>query len=92
MKYQVYFGIAIRIIILFAVGFIWSYSNPALQDFLGDTPCPLGICGGEFGDKHIEWKPAHYWYSWCMFFLFILSLINAIIGSVNLITKHYSDI
>ena len=91
MKYQVYFGIALRIICLFGVGFLMTYVNPAIADFLGDHPCtkPSG-CGGEFGNRSIEWTASHYWYSWCLAFLFILSLVNVVIGSIKLIGKHYT--
>ncbi len=87
MKYQVYFGIAIRIIILFGVGFMWTFLMPYIKPILGDHPCPTEHCG--FDGGHVSWGAAHYWYFWGMFLLFLLSLINCIIGVVNLLDKHY---
>lgn len=88
MKNIVFFGIAIRIIILFSTGFLISFANPWLHSFFGDvqsTSCNIGDV-----DRCWHWHTSHYWYAWCMFFLFLLSIINCIISIVNIIEKNYN--
>jgi NADH:ubiquinone oxidoreductase subunit 3 (subunit A) len=102
MKYQVYFGIAIRIIILFGVGMLWTFINPELRKFLGDIPCTIILtnqdthikyyaCSNSAFDDAWIWGARHYWYFWMMFLLFILSVINTIFGIATVIRKHYPD-
>ena len=92
MKPQVYFGIAIRIIILVAIGMLITYVNPHLREFFGDTLRDRAE-HMDFGiDPMYDWNARHYWYFWGMFMLFILSLINCIIGISKLVTKHYPGI
>jgi hypothetical protein len=88
MKHQVYFGIAIRIIMLFSTGMLISFASPWLHEFLGDIPRTPGR--NENGiDQLWEWSAAHYWYFWCMILLFLLSMVNLVMASINLIVKHY---
>ena len=87
MKLNVYFGIAFRIIFLFSIGMLMASIRPELHNLLGDTP----------GDTHVNslirdgytWSGVHYWFWWMCFFLFILSLINCIMGIKNIIEKNY---
>lgn len=102
MKYQVYFGIAIRIIILFSIGMLWTFINPALRDFFDDHQCksiaineytkrPYFNCeNSAFSvDEGWIWGARHYWYWWMMFLLFCLSLINIVLGIIRVVDKHY---
>lgn len=89
MKNQVYFGIAIRIIILFCIGMFATFLPEHLRDFFGDHRLSNSFDGGT--DVTWSWGKRHYWYYWMMVFLFILSLINFVLQIVRLINKHYSD-
>lgn len=87
MKLQVYFGIAIRIILLGAIGTLFSFATPALRDFWGDVPRE---CKNPFNvDDGWTWGARHYWYFWTTVLLFLLSLVNAIMGIARLLNKHY---
>jgi hypothetical protein len=88
MKHQVYFGIAIRIIILFGAGLLMSFASPWLHEFFGDSQ--RRECEGSI-DGCWEWSAAHYWYYWGTLLLFLLSLLNIIVASVSLIQKHYPE-
>lgn len=95
MKTQVYFGIAIRIIILFTVGAFMTFLPEILRDFFGDTPhvCEKGYCPHGFGiDVGFKWGTRHYWYFWMMVLLFLLSLANVIVGIIRLVNKHYPEL
>ena len=87
MNTRLYFEIAIRIIVIFAIGMIGTYIPDYLRDFFGDTPIRrhtfLNI------DREWTWGVRHYWYAWMMFFLFVLSVINAGMSIYNLIKKYY---
>ena len=82
MPYKLYFGIAIRIIILVVIGMIGTYIPDQLRGFFGDVPC-TGNCVGP--DKQWIWGARHYWYFWGMFLLFMLSLVSAVIGIFKLV-------
>lgn len=91
MKYKVYWGLVFRIILIFSIGMLWTFINPHLREFLGDTYCGSGNCDGtsfRFDDQWI-WGARHYWYWWMMFLLFILSLTNVVMSSINLVNRHY---
>lgn len=96
MKTQVYFGIAIRIIILFTIGSLMTFVPDHLRAFFGDTVhvCDTGWHShGFFGiDKSYEWGARHYWYFWMMVLLFLLSLVNVIVGIIKLVNKHYPEL
>ena len=95
MKTQVYFGIAIRIILLFSVAMIGTYLPEILRDFFGDTPCVPDAngrgCRNGFGVYDYDWGVRHYWYWWGMFLLFILSLVNCVLSIIGLLDKHYPN-
>lgn len=85
MKTQVYFGIVLGIIILFAVGMAGTYIPDHLRGFFGDQPSDR-----EYGfDASYSWGIRHYWYFWMMIFLFLLSVVNVVVSIINLIKKHY---
>lgn len=85
MKNIVFFGIAVRIIVLFSTGFLISFANPWLHEFFGDKPQAYdGSLDGSW-----KWAAAHYWYFWCMFFLFLLSVVNFVVSTVNIVKKNY---
>jgi hypothetical protein len=101
MKHQVYLGIALRIIILFAVAMAATFVPEQLRDFFGDTSCEgktyewygstrEGCPGSSFGiDEDWQWGARHYWYAWLMVFLFVLSVVNVVMSIVALLKKHY---
>ena len=86
MKMKVYFGIALRIIVLFAVGMLTTLATPYMREFFGDVHKP-----DSYGaiDKDWQWGVRHYWYYWCCWILFVLSAINCVISIVNLIKRNY---
>ena len=89
MKNEVYFGIAIRIIVIFLIGMLWTFVPDQLRDFFGDK---LSTERNGFGfDRDYKWGSRHYWYWWMMFLLFMLSVFSAIMQIVSLIEKHYPD-
>lgn len=100
MKFNVFFGIAIRIIVLFSIGMAMSLLNPLLHDLFGDikhvhqynseVPYCLKYNEHSIVDSEWIWSPTHYWYFWMCFILFILSLVNVIVGIFNLVTKNYN--
>lgn len=89
MKNQVYFGIAIRLIILFVLGMLFTFIPDHLREFFGDTHVP-DI--NTVIDKEWKWGARHYWFAWMMFFLFVLSVINFAVSVVNLVLKHYPEL
>jgi hypothetical protein len=91
MNQKVYFGIAIRLIMLCSIGMLFTFINPQLHTFFGDTILKEGEWDGVFVRDGYNWGARHYWYYWTLFSLFILSLINFIIQVYKLITKHYPN-
>lgn len=85
MKIIVYLGIAIRILILGLVGGVGYYYSEMLHGFFGDKyDCGSWGC-------YWQWGGIHYWYSWTVSLLFILSLLNCIISARKLILKYYPN-
>lgn len=90
MKPQVFFGIVIRIIVLCVFGMLCTFIPDHLRVFFGDTANISGKCNSEFKiDCNWIWGARHYWYAWMMVLLFITSLLNIIIGVVDIVDKHY---
>jgi hypothetical protein len=90
MKHQVYFGIALRIIILFSVAMAMTYVPDQLRGFFGDTPYPHGNYNQrDMVDEYWEWGVRHYWYNVMIISLFVLSAVNVVVMIRNLIVKHY---
>ncbi len=89
MKNQVYIGIAIRIILLCGIAMATTFIPEHLREFFGD------VYDGKFHsviDEGWDWGPRHGWWLFMMLLLFILSLINCIIGSINLVLKYYPEL
>lgn len=86
MKNNVFFAIALRIIILFTIVIMGTFLPEILRDFFGDAP---QINTGDAVDPLWSWGPRHYWYFTMMVFLFILGCTNVIIGIVNIVKKNY---
>lgn len=90
MKTPVFFGIALRIIILFGVAMMATFLPEMLRGFFGDVKC--NPCHQNTNiDVQYYWGARHYWYVWMMAMLFILSVINIIMAIVGLIDKHYPN-
>ncbi len=87
MKNQVYFGIAIRIIVLFSLSMLFTYISEHLRDFFGDIH--QRDRSGCIADENWIWGSRHYWFFWMMFLLFILSAINFVLATISLVEKHY---
>ncbi len=103
MKHQVYFGITIRIILLFGVAMLATFIPEHLREFFADEDCTnnvyymygkkfIGCQGAEVINDGYDWGVRHYWYFWGMLLLFLLSLANVVVSIVNLVNKHYPDI
>ena len=90
MKNEVFFAIALRIIILFALGMAATYIPEHLRDFFGDSPCKK--CDDfSIMDEGYDWGVRHYWYAWMTFFLFILSCTNIVMQIDIIYKKHYQE-
>lgn len=90
MKTIVYLHIAIRIIVLVAIGMMLTYIPEHLRTFFGDTtPSKNTLFIGM--DPSWDWGIRHYWYWWGIFLLFILTLINFIWSVANICNKHYPN-
>jgi len=78
MKNQVYFGIMLRIIFLFAVGMAGTYIPENLREFFGDVALKeyynIGV------DPAYSWGARHYWYFNMMIILFLFSGVNVVIS------------
>ena len=86
MKNEVYFGISVRIIVVFMVAMLWTFVPDQLRVFFNDTECVKSCIGIDAG---WEWGARHYWYWWMMFLLFILSIVSAVMQCVKLVEKNY---
>jgi len=74
--------LGIYIIVLFSIGFSFTYLNDYLQEsgIFGDKACGDNpFCGGGLADREHEWGSRHYWYYWTCAALFIISLIRIVI-------------
>lgn len=99
MKNNVFFGIAFRIIALFAIAMIGSYAPEQLRSFFGDNlhehikGCAKHYTGcvntKNMMDNEWDWGVRHYWYFHMILILFLLSCVNVIMGSINLIKGNY---
>lgn len=83
MKTKVFFGIAIRLIILFTIGFSGTFLPELFNRF------DMNLLGDSIINNKLEWGLRHYWLFWLMIFLFILSLINFVISIINIINENY---
>ena len=88
MKMKVYFGIAIRIVMLFSMGMLVSLASPMLHDFFGDVKLKKVVHGAFINDGY-DWSASHYWFFWMCVVLFLLSVINVIVSIVRLLRKNY---
>lgn len=81
MKFNVYFFIVTRIIILATAGIILSYLPEFYpKSFYNDYVDSYGS---------LSWGARHYWYFWMSFLLFCTSLVHCIMSLVALIEKEY---
>jgi hypothetical protein len=92
MKINLLLEIAARIVVIFIAAILFSYlpETEFLKDIFDDQPCKREYgCGAGFGNSAIKWGARHYYYSWGVFFLFVLSIIHFIMRVVYLARKHY---
>lgn len=85
MKTNVFMAIAIRVIILFAIAIVATFIPEQLREFFGD----VSMNTESSIDPNWAWGARHYWYAWMCVFLFILAMVNVIIGMVNVVKKNY---
>ena len=97
MKLKVYFGIAVRIILLFVTAMMMTYVTEELRTFFGDTyigATKITSCCGEVSrngfDASYKWGARHYWYFHMCLLLFILSLISLSMSIVDILKKNYN--
>lgn len=94
MKLKNYLDISIRILIIGSIGFFMTFIPENFQDYFGDSfhECTLSYCHhGAFSgsiDGEMQWGARHYWFSWTMFVLLILALIEIVIKIVNYFSKY----
>ena len=86
MDFKLFFGISIRIIILFSLAMAGTFIPDHLRVFFGDT-----LSNSIFGDPEWKWGVRHYWYFWMMCLLFILSAINVGLSIYKLIKKNHPE-
>jgi hypothetical protein len=91
MKPKVFLTIAINIITVFTCGMLMTFVTESLRDFFGDTPCNHLYPHSTSMDIEWDWGSRHYFYFWMMVFLFILSIINAVVSIRNILKKHYPN-
>jgi hypothetical protein len=75
MKLNPWYGLSLRIIALFFVAMIVSYSPELFRGFLGDTPIVADGCGIKFGgmiDADWDWGYRHRLYFLMCIALFIV--------------------
>lgn len=101
MKHQVFFGISIRIIFLFTIGFLGTYIPESNRELFGDTYCTIDPETGKLDcdnatifsfDDGWNWGARHYWFWWMCFLLFVLSGANVIWQSIELFKKHHPEL
>ena len=88
MKHNVFFGIAIRIIILFSIFLFGSFIPENLREFFGDT-INITTKYGTPTDEYWHWGTRHYWYAIMVICLFLLSIANLIIYIIHILRKNY---
>lgn len=91
MKTNVFLGISIRIIALFSIAILATFIPEHLRDFFGDIPhvCSHEFCYHSGPDDGWDWGTRHYWFFWMCIVLFLLSLVNLIVSTVNIIKRNY---
>jgi len=89
MKNKVYFGVILRILLLFGIGIFGSYLPEHLRNFFGDKLVdPINNMGI---DRSWDWGVRHYWYFTMIITIFLWSLINFFISSFNILKKEYPN-
>lgn len=93
MKHNVYFGIALRIILLFSIGILMTYVTPFLHTPFGDMPYPEDSYEYRYLNDAIDpywnWSATHYWFNAMCIALFMLSVVNCIVFIVKLVRANY---
>ncbi len=79
MKTNVYLEIVIRIALLGFIGMMWTFIPEQLHDFFGDT-----LRGSNW-----DWGTRHYWYSFTMVLIFIVTLLNLGFSIAKVVNKNY---
>lgn len=87
MKHIVFFGIAVRIVILFLFGMAFSFIPDKLHGFFGDVYVERDY--GVLVVSEWQWGVRHYWYFWMMFLLFVLSAVNTALSIARIINREY---
>lgn len=90
MKNEVYFGIVWRIVLLFSFAILGTFISdmPQMRTFFGDIPKERTPFSIEL-DDYWDWGVRHHWYFWMMLILFLVSVVNVIVGIDALIKKYY---
>jgi hypothetical protein len=85
MRTKIFIMIALRIILITAIGMAMTFAPEYLRGFFGDK---IAKCESHsLIDDYWEWGARHYWYYWCCFSLVVLSIINSIASIANEINK-----
>lgn len=97
MKTKVFLGVALRIIIFFTVSTFATFLPEHLREFFGDHFVVaheqlVGKDHSYFVNERWDWGARHYWFCAGMTILFLLTLVNMIIGIVKIIKKEYPQI
>jgi len=90
MKTQVYFGIAIRIILMGIIATLLTYIPDHLRDFFGDIINTSRYKNGAI-DRDWVWGIRHYIYFTVVTLLWFLSLIVVILDISKLLAKNYPN-
>lgn len=88
MKHNVYFGLLLRIVILFTIGICGTYIPSLLPNTFFDDK----VTKSAYGYEYIQWGARHYWYFFGAVSIFILSLVNCVMSSIRIIQKEYGEI
>jgi hypothetical protein len=72
---------------LFILGMAATFIPEHLREFFGDVNIQQKT---EFGmDQNWVWGARHYWFYWMTVALFLLSLVDVIVGITNKVLTYY---
>lgn len=88
MKTNVFFAIACRLVLIFAIPLFFTFVTEELRWFFGDVYNPDNINGFSVIDDDWKWGARHYWYFWGGASLWFLSVLNFMIFAENIIKEN----
>lgn len=92
MNTKAYFYIVFRILLLGALGIMFTYVPEHLRGFFGDHLRNTSIYSGRYEtsgmvDQNWTWGARHYWFFWISTIIFILSVVKIWFDFVDFVEK-----